>query len=1059
MKKVQRMFFIFLISLLVFCPVIQNLPIAEGSFSDVPSTHPAYDAIMYVQENKIVQGYEDGTYKPDITINRAEFTKIIIGAIFDAGVIDTCIENETEPTNEAVFFPDVQKTAWFAKYVCVAKTKNIIQGYPNGTFQPGNNINFAESAKIIANAFGYATTSDPVWYKPYVNALAEHFAIPDTIGAFDYFITRGEMAEMIYRLKAGITDKPTLTYAELESKSAAVPQDIQFNTNGDLISGWYWVRDSGLKQYASWSIPNITTTSPSLAIIMYALATNTYSGGRGYDANFRIYYGSSSTNLTGYIDVSLPNVSPADDPVGYSCRDTIYIPSSALNGGTTLFLKAMRSVAGNHVAFNAETVESVTGSNDTVSGNDLEANTNSTSQNTNFNSQTNGNFVYSDTDTDNDGMPDTVEVLNGTNPNDNDSDNDNVLDGEDLSPLINPAEPGFNDLQKVGMIRIKQPIQAWGLDGWVKKYHKNALCNLIFDAEYETTGTKKSTMDQTHYKAALNKVFEPDNFVAYKMENITPADIDVGDTEQWHDKDSEDNAFFEATCYVKPSQYEFYYDYITDYQLAYLKNKTERKYPSDTDYFRYILQQIKLTTYKEQFISFQFTDANMYAAMYDTDATHYKMPAFQYAFYSNENFNADTNVPYYEGIAMTNPESTSGRFSASLHIPKAKNTHSTAYLKITPMWITKNGYPVSYDPMVPSWDIIALTRSTVIAQDDLGNSKTITEEFGNFGTLNNIPLTASYFGDKRTSSDYQTKTEWMGIITKDSNNTTTPYTVIDTIHKIEKYASRAGTIVSTAVTYVENAAQELKKVDKIEKLPETHWARSPKYNAAIAGLGVATGIVSIATNGEEAWKAIKNGETADIIYYSTKTVIGGVQTASALAQIAQRTVGYAGKASRFAKLTTDGFAAGLAVAIGVAEVSYDIYKLANTSDPIAKAAYTEKIGADVIDTEISIGAVFAPQVLAFQVTWTLGAEIYSWFFGQDFAYSVAKSPGKALVFLAEYFFTDAIPSDLATLAYNSIRGDCPDENDITKCTGIIGQIRRLNDVQLPYLNLFIDPDV
>jgi len=941
----------------------------------------------------------------------------------------------------------------------MAKIKHIIQGYPDGTFHPSNNINFAEAAKIIANSFGYQTGSDPIWYKPYVTALAEHFAIPDTIAAFDYFITRGEMAEMIYRLKANVTDKPSLTYDQIERKKAATPTGIQFTSNGDLISGWYWLKDSGLKQYASWTIPNVHISSPSLALSLSALATNTYSGTRGYDANFRLYYGPSATHLLGYIDVSLPNVSPENDPVGYTCKDTILIPSSALSGGTTLFVKAMRTIAGNHVAFNAQTIESITGSDETVTGNDINSNDNSSSLNTNSNLQTNGNFQYSDIDTDNDGMPDTVEALNGTNANNADTDGDGVKDSEDLSPLIHPSVPALNELQKVGMIRIKQPIQAWGLDGWVKKYHKNLTCDLKFDAEYEDTGTKKSTMDQDHYKKALNKVFDADHFLAYKMENISPSDIGVGDTEQSHDKDPEDSVIFEATCITHPNQYEFYYDYLTDYQMAYLKNTTERKYPSDSDYFRYILQQIKLSTYKEQFISFQFLDANMYATLYDTDERHYKMPAFQYALYSNNNFNADSNVPYYEGIAMANPESSSGRFSATIHIPKEKNTHATAYLKITPMWITKNGSSVHYTPLSLSWNLTGLVRSTVLMRDDQGNSKTMTEEWSRFEDLNTPPLTTSYLSDKRSSPDYKTQTQWMGIITKDSNNTSTPYTVIDTIHKVEKYAAKAGTVVSTAVTYIENAAQELKKVDKVEKLPETHWARSPKYNAAIAGLNVATGIISIVTNGEEAWKAIKNGETADVIYYSTKTTLGGVQTTAALAQVAQRTVGYAGKAARFSKLTTDGFGAGLAVAVGVVEVSYDMYKLANTSDPIAKAAYTEKIGADVIDTEIAVGAVFAPQILAFQVTWVLGAEIYSWFFGQDFAYNIAKSPGKALVFLAEYFFTDAIPSDIATEAYNNIRGDCADPNDIQHCTGIIGQIRRLNDVPLPYLNIFIDPDL
>jgi hypothetical protein len=346
----------------------------------------------------------------------------------------------------------------------------------------------------------------------------------------------------------------------------------------------------------------------------------------------------------------------------------------------------------------------------------------------------------------------------------------------------------------------------------------------------------------------------------------------------------------------------------------------------------------------------------------------------------------------------------------------------------------------------------------VLSRDDQGNSKVIKEQMSGFDGLNVVARDATYFTGKTTLADYTKQSGWMGIISKDPANTVTPYTVMDVVNTIQNYVEKSGAQAQNAVTYTENMVQAMNKVDKIENLPDTHWARSAKYNGAVAGLSVATGIISIATNGNEAWKAIKNGETADIIYYSAKTGLGVASTASSLAQISQRTLGYAGKAGRFAKLTTDKFAVGLAVAVGAVEVSYDIYKLSQASDPITKASYTEKIGADVIDTEISIGAVFSPHILVFQVTWTVEAEIYSMIFGEDFAYTVAQSPGKALVFLGQYFFTETIPSVMSQEAYLNIRGDCPNDN-ILDCTGIIGLIRRENDVPLPYLSIFVDPDV
>jgi hypothetical protein len=211
------------------------MPLAYASFSDVQSQHPNYDAISYVQSQQIVQGYSDGTYRPDISINRAEFTKIIIGAVYNSSVIDNCIQEKTEATNNAVFFPDVPKTAWFAKYVCTAKVNGIIQGYPDGTFKPANNINFVEAAKIIANGFKYQTSTDQPWYKPFVIALQDKNAIPTSIISFEKSITRGEMAEMIYRLKANITNKESLTYENIASGAAGASQGSQSDVNLNLM--------------------------------------------------------------------------------------------------------------------------------------------------------------------------------------------------------------------------------------------------------------------------------------------------------------------------------------------------------------------------------------------------------------------------------------------------------------------------------------------------------------------------------------------------------------------------------------------------------------------------------------------------------------------------------------------------------------------------------------------------------------------------------------------------------------------------------------------------------
>lgn len=201
------------ISLLVLAsvlfPLSASAAIYEGyPFPDVPSTHPNAEAITYVRTNGIVQGYADGSFHPDRRINRAEFTKIMVEATGSSSIDEYATGG---------CFTDVGNE-WFGRYVCYAKAHAIISGYGDGTFRPDQAINLSEAAKIMVNTFllpqGGVAPGDP-WYKRFVEGMEMRQAIPLTVHAFSQKITRGEMAEMVYRIRANITDKPSQGYAKL----------------------------------------------------------------------------------------------------------------------------------------------------------------------------------------------------------------------------------------------------------------------------------------------------------------------------------------------------------------------------------------------------------------------------------------------------------------------------------------------------------------------------------------------------------------------------------------------------------------------------------------------------------------------------------------------------------------------------------------------------------------------------------------------------------------------------------------------------------------------------
>jgi|GEM_PF-2034553 len=169
-------------------------------------------AIEYLQGKNIINGYDDGTFRPDNTINRAELLKILVGGAGYAKPDEATYRN---------CFPDV-KTEWYASYVCFAKEKGWINGYSDGSFRPEQMINKVEAIKMLVNSQGYPATKDTStdistysdvdlkqWYGPYMYVAEAMEIIENSENNFypDVFITRGEVSNNIYRSMLIIENK------------------------------------------------------------------------------------------------------------------------------------------------------------------------------------------------------------------------------------------------------------------------------------------------------------------------------------------------------------------------------------------------------------------------------------------------------------------------------------------------------------------------------------------------------------------------------------------------------------------------------------------------------------------------------------------------------------------------------------------------------------------------------------------------------------------------------------------------------------------------------------
>lgn len=170
------------------------------NFSDVNVGTKYGEAIDFLFEEEIISGYEDGTYKPDKILNRAELSKIITEAFVNViGGIDDYSDNEC--------FTDISSNKWYADYICVLGEYSLIDGYPDGTFRPEEPINLAETLKIILGIFkiDYDAETTP-WYKGIIDTASTGNFIPLDFTSFNQNVTRGQMTDITTRVKKHVKD-------------------------------------------------------------------------------------------------------------------------------------------------------------------------------------------------------------------------------------------------------------------------------------------------------------------------------------------------------------------------------------------------------------------------------------------------------------------------------------------------------------------------------------------------------------------------------------------------------------------------------------------------------------------------------------------------------------------------------------------------------------------------------------------------------------------------------------------------------------------------------------
>ena len=218
---------IFLTIILCLIVSLFSVSFAVKVPSDVKGTKQK-TAVRELMELEIVDGYPDGTYRPDAVVSRSELAKLLVVSYGLDGVAKT-YTGKTQYT-------DVNEVGnhWASGYINVSTNYQFINGYPDGTFKPDNTVTYAEAITMCLRALGYTKEieSNGTWPINYISKAQDLKLVKDiTINSYDDGAKRGDIAILVWNMlnteMEGISGNKTM----LEVK---FPDYIDEEESGDV---------------------------------------------------------------------------------------------------------------------------------------------------------------------------------------------------------------------------------------------------------------------------------------------------------------------------------------------------------------------------------------------------------------------------------------------------------------------------------------------------------------------------------------------------------------------------------------------------------------------------------------------------------------------------------------------------------------------------------------------------------------------------------------------------------------------------------------------------------
>ena len=124
----------------------------KPTFKDVDKNTWYADYVGYLVKYDVINGYNDGTFRPEDNVTRAEFVTMAV-RYYE-------IFNEVKKTGYTVKYTDVSSSYWAYTDIAFAKNIGWLNGYADGTFKGDNNITRAEVVTVTNHATGRTPDED-----------------------------------------------------------------------------------------------------------------------------------------------------------------------------------------------------------------------------------------------------------------------------------------------------------------------------------------------------------------------------------------------------------------------------------------------------------------------------------------------------------------------------------------------------------------------------------------------------------------------------------------------------------------------------------------------------------------------------------------------------------------------------------------------------------------------------------------------------------------------------------------------------------------------------------